>query len=254
MRLIRTSEHGDGILVAQFLPATGPIVEQMDLHEEVTDLVERIRDDRDVKAAVLTGTDDVFYQGPSLASLAAHAQGDPAGLDRIVDDSRRIVSAVVTSDKPTIAAVNGKAIGLGCQLAFFSDFVFAVQAATFQDTHVRVGIPAGDGGTLIYPLLFGMARAKRALMMGEKLTAAYAVECGAVEAIVAEEDLLPTALRRAARLTGANYPAIRATKAGLNRHLLGPAYEAFELAIHAEKAALRDPRTHAIMQGIIDRD
>jgi enoyl-CoA hydratase len=253
MRFIETSEHGDGILVARLRPATGPVMEQMDLHEEVTDLAERIRDDRDVKAAVLTGTGDLFYQGPSLASLAAHSQGDPAAVDRIVDDSRRIVSAFATSDKPTIAAVNGRAIGLGCQLAFFSDFLFAVEAATFQDTHVRVGLPAGDGGTMIYPLLFGLARAKRALMMGEKLTAAYAFECGAVEAIVAEEDLLPTALRRAERLTGPNYRAICATKAALNRVLLGPGYEAFELAIHAEKAALRDPRTHAIMQGIIDR-
>jgi enoyl-CoA hydratase len=253
MRFIETTDEGSGVLLVRMLPASGPVPAQLEIHEEITDVLEHIRDSRDVRAAVITGTDDLFYAGPVLESLASTAAQDAAGVTRIIDDARRIVRALVDNDKPIVAAVNGPAIGLGCQLAFFSDFCFAVATATFQDTHVRVGLPAGDGGTLIYPLLFGLARAKRYLMTGERMSAQYAEQCGAVEAIVERERLLEVAIGRARRLVGANYEAVRATKAALNRMMHGGPFEAFELAVHAEHAAMLDTRTHAIMQGIVDR-
>jgi enoyl-CoA hydratase len=245
-------ERVPGVVVATLKPPAGDFGEVLHpLHAEVMSTIERIRGDDAIRAAVLTGVDQTFYAGPPLSSLYAAIRTGPEAVDEVIAHARRIVAAFMTCDKPIVAAVNGKAIGLGCQLAFLSDFCFAVPDATFQDTHVRVGLPAGDGGVLIYPLLFGLARAKRYLLTGERLDAQTAVEAGAVERIVDPGELMDVAVGRAQRLTGANYEAVRATKAALHRYAAAASSAAFDYALQAEKAAMRDERTHAIMQRLI---
>jgi enoyl-CoA hydratase/carnithine racemase len=122
-------------------------------------------------------------------------------------------------EKPIIAKVRGPAIGLGCSLALFCDFVYATPQATFADPHVSVGLVAGDGGAVIWPQLIGYARARRYLLTGDPIKGAQAADIGLITEAVTEEDIDGVVAELAARLrSGATY-AIKWTKASINAGL-----------------------------------
>ena len=81
-------------------------------------------------------------------------------------------------EQPIIGAINGDAVGLGATIALLCDIIVASEKARFADTHVKVGIVAGDGGAVIWPLLIGPARAKEFLMRGHFVNGADAVQDG----------------------------------------------------------------------------
>ena len=91
-----------------------------------------------------------------------------------------IVDGLLECSKPVISAVQGFAMGLGATVALLCDIVVAEQSATFADTHVNLGIGAGDGGQVIWPLLMGVNRAKYYLMTGDRLPAPEAERLGLV--------------------------------------------------------------------------
>jgi enoyl-CoA hydratase len=122
-------------------------------------------------------------------------------------------------EKPILAKVRGPAIGLGCTLAVFCDFVYATPDAIFADPHVKVGLVAADGGSLVWPQLIGYARARRYLLTGDSLTGAEAAEIGLITEAVPEDQLDEVVDAMAKRLaSGATY-AIRWTKAAINAGL-----------------------------------
>jgi enoyl-CoA hydratase/carnithine racemase len=86
-------------------------------------------------------------------------------------ERRRIVQNMLDVEQPIIGAINGDAVGLGATIALLCDIIVASETARFADTHVKVGVVAGDGGAVIWPLLIGPARAKEFLMRGISSTA-----------------------------------------------------------------------------------
>ena len=98
-------------------------------------------------------------------------------------------------EQPIIGAINGDAVGLGATIALFCDVIVAAEKAGFGDPHVRVGIVAGDGGAVIWPLLIGPARAKEFLMRGHLGDGAGAAKIGLVNYAVPLEEVLPKAGR-----------------------------------------------------------
>ena len=122
-------------------------------------------------------------------------------------------------EKPIIAKVNGPAIGLGCSLALFCDFIYATPRSKFADPHVSVGLVAGDGGAVMWPQLIGYARAKKYLLTGEVIPATDALDIGLITEIVEEEDIDDAVQKLAENLRdGAKY-AIRWTKTSINAGL-----------------------------------
>lgn len=115
--------------------------------------------------------------------------------------------------------VNGYALGLGCTLALLSDVVLAARSAVFGDTHVKMGMSAGDGGRVLWPLLMGPARAKYHLMTGERLDAETAERLGLISLVVDDEDLMTRALELAHQLAGGPLYAIMASKVPINKWL-----------------------------------
>ena len=101
-----------------------------------------------------------------------------------LEEGRQIVDHLLECSKPVISAVNGYAMGLGATVALLADVVFAARSATFADTHVSMGIGAGDGGQVIWPLLMGVNRAKYYLMTGDRLDATEAERLGLVNFVV----------------------------------------------------------------------
>nr|WP_257101706.1 enoyl-CoA hydratase-related protein [Streptomyces sp. alain-838] len=147
---------------------------------------------------------------------------------------RRIQQAMLDLEKPVIAKVRGYAVGLGCSLAVFCDFVYATPDAVFADPHVKVGLVAGDGGAVMWPQLVGYARARRHLLTGDPLTGAEAAEIGLITEAVPEAELDAVVDAMARRMASGATHAIRFTKAAINAGLKVTAQPVMGVATYSE--------------------
>ena len=119
-----------------------------------------------MRVLVITGAGRAFCAGGDFGPHATMGGGST-----MFREARLIVDHLLECSKPVISAVNGYAMGLGATVALLADVVYAARSAVFADTHVNMGIGAGDGGQVIWPLLMGVNRAKYHLMTGDRLTA-----------------------------------------------------------------------------------
>jgi len=189
------------------------------LHHELTMIAPEVDADPDTDVMVLQGSGGSFCAGGDLRWLSTIA-GNPTKIISGQRADQKITEGFLALEKPVIAKVDGPAIGLGCSLALFCDFVFATERSVFADPHVSVGLVAGDGGSLMWPQLVGYARAKRYLLTGDHLKAGDAAQMGLITQCVKDEaELDEVADAMVSRmLTGAKY-AIRFTKASINAGL-----------------------------------
>jgi enoyl-CoA hydratase len=189
------------------------------LHHELSEIWTDVDIDAETDVIVLQGSGGSFCAGGDLKYLLGKV-GDPVRLISGNRGNRRITDTILTVEKPIIAKVDGPAIGLGCSLALFCDFVYATERSTFADPHVKVGLVAGDGGALLWPQLIGYMRARRYLLTGDALTAKEAADMGLITQSVsdaAELDAVADAMVQR-MLTGAKF-AIQFTKASINAGL-----------------------------------
>ncbi|WP_067671397.1 enoyl-CoA hydratase/isomerase family protein [Nocardia miyunensis] len=208
------------------------------LHHELTDtLVATSTDDR-VRAVVLGAQGPAFSAGGDF-ELMENAYKDPITRRAIVDDARRLLDAFLDLPHPVVAAVQGPAIGLGATIVLACDAVVMVRSASLADTHVNVGLVAGDGGCLVWPQAIGMLRARRHLLTGDPLDAVTAFRLGAVTDLVdTPEEALPAARAVADRIA-ANAPlAVQGTKRALNRVSQQRAGEVVDLSLAYEERTL----------------
>src|SRR5258706_9952749 len=129
-----------------------------ELHRIWTDLA----DDRAVHAVLLTGAGTHFSVGGDVKAMSARPGGDYLEEGETYDPAvaRRLVHQMLELDKPIVSAVQGDAVGLAATLVLLSDITVMSETARIGDPHVRVGLVAGDGAAVIWPLLVGMSRAK----------------------------------------------------------------------------------------------
>jgi len=132
-------------------------------------------------------------------------------------EARRIIHNMLDVEQPIVAAINGAAVGLGCSLALLADITVADETARMADTHVKVGLVAGDGGAIMWPLLVGPSRAKEYLMTGNFITGAEAAKIGLVNYALPKEQVMPKALELARQLADGPTWAIRWTKLAVNK-------------------------------------
>jgi enoyl-CoA hydratase len=170
-------------------------------------------------------------------------------------DAKQLIWDLLDVEVPIVAALNGHAMGLGASIALLCDVIFMADTATIGDPHVRVGIVAGDGGAVIWPLAVGPARAKQYLLTGDPLGAAEAERIGLVNRVVPAADLDREAMAFAERLAAGAPLAVRYTKLAVNKLIkdaLNVAFDAstalelvtFQSEDHQEAlAALREKRT-----------
>ena len=131
--------------------------------------------------------------------------------------ARRMIQNMLEVNQPIIAALNGDAVGLGATIALFCDIIIAAENARIGDTHVRVGLVAGDGGAVIWPLLVGVHRAKELLMTGRLISATEAERIGLINRVVPQGEALAAAHELAEELANGPALAIRWTKASVNK-------------------------------------
>ena len=188
------------------------------LHVEFSTIFIDVESDDDVDIIILTGAGKSFCAGGDLKWLL-RIHGDPVETAYHINHDRKIQNTMLDMEKPIIAKVNGPAVGLGCSLALFCDFVYATPRSKFADPHVSVGLVAGDGGGVIWPQLIGYARAKKYLLTGEMIQANDAHAMGLIAEVVEEEVIDQEVQKLAEKLRdGAKY-SIRWTKTSINAGL-----------------------------------
>jgi len=202
------------------------------LHDDFRALFAALREERDARAVVLTGSKRAFCAGGDFAWLASFdGLGD---LEPVRQDGKAIVWDLLDVEIPIVAALNGPAVGLGASIALLCDVLFMADTASIADPHVRVGIVAGDGGTAIWPLVLGPARAKEFLLTGDKVEAADALRMGLVNRVVPAAELMTAARAFADRLAAGAPLALRYTKLAINQWIKSVANTSFDVATALE--------------------
>jgi 2-(1,2-epoxy-1,2-dihydrophenyl)acetyl-CoA isomerase len=214
-----------------------------DMRDDLVAAVRSARVDPEVRVVVVSGVGDSFCSGMDLRASTVAKAGQPDFDPRTTSEALRsgvqtFIRELWELDKPTIAAVNGVAIGPGAHLALACDFVFVHPGSSFRWTFDRWGLVADAGGAYLLPRLVGMARAKAMLMLGERVDGARAVDLGlayAAFADLAEMNEHVDAL--ADRLAAAPTRAMGMTKRLINRTFETDLADSLELEGHFQALA-----------------
>lgn len=163
-------------------------------------VAEQVEND-DIRVIILTGGDDVFAAGADLTELA-----EASSMDVYLRRNERYWQTIANCPKPIIAAVNGFALGGGCELAMHADIIIAGQSAQFGQPEIKVGIMPGSGGTQRLVRAVGKFQAMRMIMTGCLVSADEAFAMGLVSQVTADTETLNTAYKMAQQI--AKLPAI----------------------------------------------
>jgi enoyl-CoA hydratase len=184
----------------------------------VIEVIEAVAESGEIKVLVLEGAGRAFCAGGDISFMRAMHEGTVDKYEA-ARAGERIFFGLTRLPQPTLSIVHGPAIGLGCTIALCCDLVFAGERALFADPHVQMGLVAGDGSAVLWPLLVGPARAKEFLFTGDPLNAAEADRLGLVNHVYAAEEVRQKALALAERLANGPERTIQATKSLVNHSI-----------------------------------
>jgi enoyl-CoA hydratase len=182
------------------------------VREELVQVLDAMRTENAVRVVIFTGSGDrAFIAGADIAEFAQRSAVE----QRALMDGRRIFDEIAAYPKPTIAMVNGFAVGGGCELAMACDFRIAARSARFGQPEIRLGLIPGGGGTQRLPRLVGAGRALRMILTGDMIDADEAWRTGLVDELV-DDGMLRERTMQLARTMAAQSPlAVRLAKAAV---------------------------------------
>lgn len=163
-----------------------------DAMQQLRDALQSVGEDESVRAVLLQGDPSAgaFSTGADVNELVmAAGTADPAELAEQIDvQLHGIVRALVTMKKPTIAAVDGPAVGAGANIALAADLTYASEDAVFGELFAKIGVAVDSGGSYLLPRLVGMKKAKELAFFGEQVDASEAEEMGMINEAIPAED------------------------------------------------------------------
>lgn len=197
--------------------------------------IEGVEDDPAISAMILTGNGRAFSAGGNLKAMQDRTgigpTDQPAGTrSNYKRGVQRITRAMLDLEVPAIAAINGHAVGLGCDLACLCDIRIAADSALFACSFIKVGIVPGDGGASSLARVVGYAMAAELFFTGDRFDAARAREIGLVSQVVPDAELMPAALALAERIAANPARALRLTKRLLREAQTQPMDTVLELS------------------------
>ena len=221
-------------------------------HEDCMDLVsaiEALADDRSVSAAVVTGSGRAFSAGGNLRSMKErNGVGPLEQPDSTRYNYRRgvqkITRAFMDCEVPLVAAVNGHAVGLGCDLACLCDIRIAAESAKFAASYINVGIVPGDGGAWSLQLVVGFPRAAEMFLTGDQYNSQEALAFGLIGRVVPDDQLMSEAMALAEKIASNPPRALRLTKRLLREAQMQGMSEILELSA-AYQALAHETADHA---------
>lgn len=214
MSFIEQARDGDVVTLTMNRPQTRNALGHADA-EEFVRVLETVALDRSVKALILTGAGSAFSAGGDIKAMALTIELRQAAAATRLDyreGIQRIPAALHALEIPTIAAVNGPAMGVGCDLACMCDLRLAAPSARFAQSFIKVGLISGDGGLWFLQRVVGPQRAAEMAFTGDPIDAAKALAWGLVAEVVEAEKLLPAAQRLAQRIAANPAATLRMSK------------------------------------------
>lgn len=185
------------------------------LREDFDRIFREAGGDPRVRCVVLTGAGTTFSAGGDIRRMQRMLT-DQADWLLTMREARTLVLDMLEFDKPLIGRINGDALGLGATLALCCDVTIMRDDARIGDTHVRMGLVAGDGGALLWPALVGLTQARRYLLSGDLITGREAQAAGLVTFAVPAEELDALVGKWVDKLANGATHAIVGTKRALN--------------------------------------
>ena len=214
MSLITTSKT-DGICTVKINRPEKLNAMNMDAAKELTEVFENLGKDDSVKVIILTGEGDKAFSAGAdieyMSKISADESEEYAKLGQLV------TGTVENVKQPTIAAINGFALGGGCELAMSCDIRIAANTAKMGQPEVTIGIPPGWGGTQRLMRIVGIAKAKEMVYTGKMIKAEEAREIGLVNQVVELSTLMDETMKMAKTIAGNSSIAVRMSKAAMNK-------------------------------------
>ena len=172
------------------------------VRREILEALDALRGEEEVRVVVFTGAGEkAFVAGADIGEFAERTPIE----QRAVMEERRIFDEIAAFPKPTIAMINGFALGGGCELALACDIRIAARTARFGQPEIKLGIIPGGGGTQRLPRLVGSGRALKMILTGELIDAAEAERIGLADQVVDDAELKAT-VQQLARTIAAHSP------------------------------------------------
>jgi enoyl-CoA hydratase/carnithine racemase len=191
-------------------------ISDLPMVDALVGLLQKLDADQDVGAIILTGAGKAFSTGGNIKEMADGTGLNDADPTKTRNNYRngiqRIPLAFEAMEVPVIAAVNGPAIGAGCDLACMCDIRLAGESAKFAESFVKLGIVPGDGGAWLLPRVVGFSKACELAFTGDVIDATQALAIGLVSDVVADNELLDKARDLACRIAANPSQAVRMTK------------------------------------------
>ena len=186
-----------------------------ELHDDFTRLFRELKQETGARAVLLTGRGRAFSAGGDFNWFQQHQSA--AGAFNLHRDARQLIWDLLEVELPIVTAIHGYAMGLAANIALFTDVIYMSKSSKIADPHVKVGLVAGDGGAVAWPMAVGPARAKQYLMTGDALTAEEAERIGLINFVVDDNELFDQATAFARRLAAGAPMAVRYSKLAVNK-------------------------------------
>lgn len=216
-------------------------------------LHEAKRDDQ-VRVVVVTGAGKAFCAGGDLTAIMEWQNDDPIGRkNHLWEGVYQVPFALEELDKPVIAAVNGAAVGAGCDMALMCDMRIASDQAMFAETYLLVGLVPGDGGAFYLPRLVGVAKACELLFTGERIDAQEAWRIGLVNRVVPHEELMARTYEMAEKIAKLPPRTVQLTKRLIYQGLEGNLKTALDLASSFMAHVLPSPEAREAVRSTFER-
>jgi enoyl-CoA hydratase/carnithine racemase len=212
------------------------------LLERLIAAIGQLEADDAVRVLVLTGTGESFSSGGDRDFLRQLTAMTPEQIGRTVYRAfAGAAKAIKLCAKPTVAAVNGAAVGAGCELAVACDFRLVTPQSVFLENWIELGIVPPLGGMFLLPRLIGLERAANMIMRGQRVGGAEAVAIGLASELVAADQLAAAARAFAEDLARRSPRALAVAKAGLRRGMEGTLGGEWEFNIQAQSLLIGGP-------------
>ena len=214
MSLVTTSKS-DGICTVKINRPDKLNAMNMDVAKELVSIFENLGKDDTVKVIILTGEGDKAFSAG--ADIEYMSKISPDESEEYAKLGQLVTATVENVKQPTIAAVNGFALGGGCELAMSCDIRIAANTAKMGQPEVTIGIPPGWGGTQRLMRIVGIAKAKEMVYTGKMIKAEEAKEIGLVNQVVELSTLMDETMKMAKTIAGNSAIAVRMSKSAINK-------------------------------------
>ncbi len=225
--------------------------------DALVEYTHRINGDLSVGCVILTGAGEGFSSGGNVKQMKERTglfAGSPAEIRRGYHEGiQRIPMALYGLEAPSIAAVNGAAIGAGCDLSTMCDIRIAGRSATFAESFLRVGLVSGDGGAWYLPRVVGLSKAYEMTFTGDFLDAEEAARIGLVSRVVDDDQLMTEARALAARIAAQPVHSLRLTKRLLRDSQQVSLPIALELASSMQALVQHTKDQHEAVSALLDK-